>query len=225
MGGPTDDATLGGSNAGSLRPYCYDVVGIFSGSFGLSIAAQNSVKSLTESGRDVRKIAVERASHRVARGGATSPAVSPDARVTLFHVNPLDIAAQARRWRGAVHPDAPLACVPFWELPLLPQSWVPLLSAMHVVLAPTRFIQSACATAMPWQRVLHYPQGVFLPEARPVRETWGLSREATVFVISFDIGSDIERKNPWDAVDKDEAMAGRAGVRVPDGRTPGPSRI
>ena len=61
MGGPTDDATLGGSNAGSLRPYCYDVVGIFSGSFGLSIAAQNSVKSLTESGRDVRKIAVERA--------------------------------------------------------------------------------------------------------------------------------------------------------------------
>ena len=74
---------------------------------------------------------------------------------------------------------------------------------MDVVLAPTRFVQSACAAAIPPDRVLHYPQAVFLPDGDPTRSrgvgAHGEGRDR--FVVSFDIGSDIERKNPWAALE------------------------
>jgi len=93
-------------------------------------------------------------------------------------------------------------CVPFWELPLVPRNWRPMLRAMDAILAPTRFVQAACATAVPVERVLHYPQAVFLPDGvRAAREAWGVGGKRTVFIVSFDAGSDIDRKNPWAAID------------------------
>ena len=62
---------------------------------------------------------------------------------------------------------------------------------MDAVLAPTRFVQAACSVAIPGGRVLHYPQAVFLPEGvRPDRAAWGIERVRTVFIVSFDPGSD-----------------------------------
>jgi glycosyltransferase involved in cell wall biosynthesis len=193
----------------------YDVVGFLGGDFGLAVAARNSVRALAATGRLGEEVAVEveaperpvdralRLLRRKPRAPASPRRVDAGARrVSLFQMNPLEIAWYAPQWRAAAGPAARNAIVPFWELPLVPRNWAPMLGAMDAVLAPTRFVQSACAAAAPGTPVLHYPQAVFLPDGvRPAREAWGVAGRRTVFVVSFDLGSDVDRKNPWAALD------------------------
>jgi glycosyltransferase involved in cell wall biosynthesis len=195
----------------------YHVVGFLDGQFGLAIAARNSIRALSETGRlagevNIRIVPPRRLAHRLRDGwtrwrsgtsrAARAPAPDAGHRVNLFQMNPLELAWFSPQWRDAVTASAWNVCVPFWELPRLPRGWLPMLRAVDAVLAPTRFVQAACAEAVPPDRVLHYPQAVFLPEGvRPDRMAWGLSPTATVFVVSFDPGSDIDRKNPWAAID------------------------
>jgi glycosyltransferase involved in cell wall biosynthesis len=197
-------------------PWQYDVVGFLGGDFGLAMAARNSLHALRSSRRPVNEIPVV---HRGGRGVERAfETMSPpgDRRITLFHVNPPDVPAFRGQWNGHIDPEAPSAFVPFWEMPLVPRSWEPLLGAVGAVLAPTVFIQEACSRAMPPERVLHYPQAVFLPaDTPPCRERWGLPTSATVFVISFDVGSDIERKNPWAGIEAFlAAFPGAESVRL-----------
>jgi glycosyltransferase involved in cell wall biosynthesis len=187
-----------------LAPWRYDVVGLLKSDYGLSIAARNSSLALRSSGRIVREVAVELPAD--AREAEIAKASRPDPQgrltVNLFHLNPLDIACRRSQWQFAIDVGANNVCVPFWELPVLPEAWVPALSAMQAVLAPSRFIESACTAVLPKKRVVHYPQAVFLPsDVRPDREAWGLAKNATVFIVAFDIGSDIERKNPWASIE------------------------
>ena len=195
----------------------YDVVGFLGGNFGLGIAARNSMRSLAATGRLDRSVEVEvrppakvidrlraiaGASMKSAASAGGPAGSSGTERATLFQMNPLEIAWYTSQWRGAVDPGARNVCVPFWELPLVPRNWRPMLRAMDAILAPTRFVQAACATAVPVERVLHYPQAVFLPDGvRAAREAWGVGGKRTVFIVSFDAGSDIDRKNPWAAID------------------------
>jgi glycosyltransferase involved in cell wall biosynthesis len=181
----------------------YDVVGFLRGDFGLSVAARNTVRALAASGRTVNLVPVEPKVLKGPAAGISAEGRNPGSRrLNLFQVNPVEIALFSRQWRGAVEPGAPNVCVPFWELPLVPRAWEPVLQAMDLVFAPTRFVEEACRTAVPAGRVLHYPQAVFLPDGiRPDREAWGFPLGVTVFVLSFDLGSDIERKNPWMAIE------------------------
>jgi glycosyltransferase involved in cell wall biosynthesis len=195
----------------------YDVVGFLGGDFGLAVAARNTIRALEATERLEKKVEVEvrppakvidrlRALARASVKppvSARRPAGSSDTgRATLFQMNPLEIAWYTAQWRGGVDSNARNVCVPFWELPLVPRNWRPMLCAMDAILAPTRFVQAACATAVPAERVLHYPQAVFLPDdVRAVREAWGVGGRRTVFIVSFDAGSDIDRKNPWGAID------------------------
>lgn len=188
LGAPPDD-----------RRWTYDVVGLFGNDFGLSVAARNTLSALEASGRSFETVTV-RADPRL--GKPARERRDGGRRLNLFQLNPIDVGAFSRQWVPALSPSAPKVCVPFWELPLVPRTWVPMLGVMQAILAPTRFVQDACAEAVPGTPVLHYPQAVFLPaEVHPARARWGLSTTATVFCVSFDVGSDIDRKNPWAAVD------------------------
>jgi glycosyltransferase involved in cell wall biosynthesis len=195
----------------------YDVVGFLGGDFGLAVAARNSIRALDATGRLEERVEVEvrppakvidrlralaRASVKPPAAARRSAGSSDTERATLFQMNPLEIAWYTAQWRGRVDPSARSVCVPFWELPLVPRNWRPMLRAMDAILAPTRFVQAACATAVPAERVLHYPQAVFLhDDVRAAREAWGVGGKRTVFIVSFDPGSDIDRKNPWGAID------------------------
>jgi hypothetical protein len=180
----------------------YDVVRFQGAAFGLAVAGGNTVTVLRGSGRAVRDILLDVARPR---GSAVVEGASPrpgDTPITLFHLNPSGLVRFSPAWRGAVDGAAPAGCVPFWELPLLPASWVPLLGAMQVVLAPTRFVADACARALPAGRVIHHPQAVFLPGGiAPDRARWGIPSRGTCFLLSFDPGSDVERKNPWAGIE------------------------
>ncbi len=207
----------------------YDVVGFLGSEFGLAVAARNTVHALSAASRSGHAVSVEpsrlpRELARLAglvRRQAPVPFGGPArglaaGRVALLQMNPMEIAWYERQWRPEVAADARLACVPFWELPLVPAAWVPVLGAMDVVLAPTRFVEAACAAVVPPERVLHYPQAVFLPDGiRPDPDAWGLPRDAMTFVVSFDVGSDIERKNPWAALEAfGRAFPSEPGVRL-----------
>lgn len=191
----------------------YSVIGFLTGGFGIAVAARNTLRALRESGRSVDEVTIQ---NRWAPGTAATDAVpATPGDLTLFHVNPPEIAWYSASWQAQVGAAPLRACVPFWELPLVPRTWEPVLAAMHAVLAPTRFVQEACARVMPPGRVLHYPQAVFPPSAAPVRDAWGFPPGATVFLVSFDIGSDIDRKNPWAAIQAfRQAFPGDPDVRL-----------
>lgn len=202
-------------------PWRYDVVGYLGGDFGLGVAARNSVRALEASRRLAATISVEERPPestgdylRHILGRASGPASertprtieSSEPLVTLFQMNPLEIAWHTSQWRPGVEPGSRHVCVPFWEMPLVPRAWGPMLGAMDAVLAPTRFVQAACAHVVGPDRVMHYPQAVFLPEGvKPDRDAWGLPGGHVAFVVSFDVGSDIDRKNPWTSVDAFQA--------------------
>lgn len=187
-----------GRNADARR-WTYDVVGMLAEQSGLSVAARNTVVALQASGRAVESLSVCADPAVQAPARDRRPA---DRRISVLHLNPIDIAVFAPQWITAVSADSLLVCVPFWELPLVPRSWERILGAMDVVLAPTDFVKRACEAAVPGLPVLHYPQAVFVPPGiRPARDKWGLGPRSTVFIVAFDIGSDIDRKNPWAALE------------------------
>lgn len=98
------------------------------------------------------------------------------------------------------------ALVPFWELPHLPAPWLPILGLFDVVLAPTAFIRDAVISSFEGDAlrpvVMDYPQAIRPPDdARVDRQRWlGPMAGRTAFLSVFDIRSDIERKNPWAAI-------------------------
>jgi glycosyltransferase involved in cell wall biosynthesis len=195
-------------------PRAYRVVGFLTGEFGLGVAARNTLRALEASGRRVERVTLQ---NRWKSGrDATPPKRTFDpGEITLFHMNPSDVAYYRTSWRPFVSPHAPSVCVPFWELPVPPAEWSPVLRAMDAVLAPTRFIADACASVMPPGRVIHYPQAAFAPPAAPTRDAWGFPPGVTVFLVSFDIGSDIDRKNPWAAIEAfRRAFPSEPGVRL-----------
>jgi len=90
----------------------------------------------------------------------------------------------------------------YWELPLVPPSWIPQIRVMDAMLAPTRFILDALQASVPDVPAIHYPQAALLPDGiRPDRARFGFGEDEVVFLVSFDMHSDIERKNPWAAID------------------------
>ncbi len=202
------------SAAEARAPRGYRVVGFLDANIGVGIAARNTLTSLASAGRPVQGVSIRNRNLPDPRPFLAPPHGGPD-DVSVLQLSPVEIASYAATWRRYVHPDAPTVCVPFWELPLVPRAWEPVLAAVDAILAPTRFIAAACARCAPPERVLHYPQAVFIPAARPARERWGFSPDAIVFLVAFDLGSDIDRKNPWAAIEAFEAaFPSDDGVRL-----------
>jgi glycosyltransferase involved in cell wall biosynthesis len=211
---------MDGNPAGGRRESSYQVVGFADADLGLAVAARNSLRILSARDAQVAFVPVEarrpvpigrrvrEAFRRRAPGVGERlhPPVAAGAGVNLFHLNPIEIAFSHGQWSGLVPHSASNACVPFWELPVVPHSWGPVLRAMDAVLAPSRFVQAACAAAVPDGRIIHYPQAVFLPGGvRPDREAWGLRACRTAFVVAFDYRSDVDRKNPGAAIEAFQA--------------------
>ena len=182
----------------------FRVVGYVSSAFGLGIAAANTVGVVQRAGLPVSVVDVDPGGGRQGRDSALSALereLPARGAVNVFHLNPPQILEFQAQWvdaislRGGVN-----ACVPFWELPHLPESWVPVLNGMDVVLAPTRFIAEACERALT-RPVVHYPQAVSVPDdVVSDRARWGIPPGATAYLISYDAESDTARKNPLAAL-------------------------
>lgn len=207
----------GGPEAG------FNVFGYLTSNLGLGVAARNTTAMLLGAGYKVRLTDVDPRGGMQGRDSTFAEQIVASRQmeplaVNLFHINP----DQAIYLLDPLQCDVTLegrlnACVPFWELPRLPDSWIAPLAAMDVILAPTCYVRDAILAALPDADVIHYPQAVHVPDGIVGdRVHFGLPAGVTIFVSSFDLRSDIERKNPFGAIEAFErAFAdGRDDVRL-----------
>jgi hypothetical protein len=137
--------------------------------------------------------------------------------VNFFHLNPPEMLRQlSLEWQLLPIERRLNVALPFWELPSMPEPWLDLLAAMDLVLAPTLFVQSVLRNNAPGIRCMHFPFVADLPSSAPAdRGRFGLPEGALVFLSAFDVGSDIERKNPWAAIAAFQAaFVGQESVRL-----------
>ena len=203
------------------RPFGINVVGYITGNLGLGVATRNTIRMLQGLDVPVALTDVDPGGNRL--GSDTTYTALPDSArdrtpypITIFHMNPPALTDQLWMHRSWSRDDRITACVPFWELPVLPHSWRPALEAMDIVLVPTRFVEEAVRAALPDAFCIHYRQTAFVPADVPSdRERWGIPHDAIAFVTSFDILSDFQRKNPEAVIRAfHEAFPERADVRL-----------
>lgn len=189
----------------TIKPVGVNVIGYVSGNFGLGIAARSTVARLLAWGHPVAVIDVDpgggRARRDLSYASLEIGGICPHP-VNLFHMNPPQILRYSKQWYRRVSASSVNVCVPFWEMPHLPLEWLPILGAMDLVLAPTRFIRTAVEEDLPSLRIVSYPQAVSLPEGvRADRQRWGIADGSVTFLLGFDPSSDSFRKNPLGAVE------------------------
>lgn len=200
MGFPVLDVEAARVNFG------FNVSGYITGAFGLGVAARNTLQAMDRRGDRFMFLDIELPDGRSGQDlscislGERSSEFAPFT-VNIFHFNPADVfdillggqLAFVNRFN---------ACIPFWELTQLPRSWMPVIGGMDVVLAPTKFIQDSILRACPEALCLHYPQAPLISaDIEPDRTRWRLPEDALVFLVGLDANSDVDRKNPWAAVE------------------------
>jgi glycosyltransferase involved in cell wall biosynthesis len=125
-----------------------------------------------------------------------------DYRANIFHINadqlPIVLAQLGNRRIVGKYNIA----YPAWELSTFPDEWVPHLSEMNEIWAPSRFIQSAIAAKID-KPVIHMPLGVELAEGYEqwTRTDFKIPKDAFVCLFHFDFASYASRKNPWAVIE------------------------
>ena len=190
------------------RPFGVNLYGYLTSNVGLGVSARNTLRMLLHNDVPVRTIDLD-PGHGLAGTDATmSLEVAEHAgegpfAVNLFHLNPDRLRFMISPWEKTMDlPGRLNVCVPFWEAPRLPRAWLPTLSAMDLILAPSGFIRDAVVADLPDVPVVHYLQTAVLPEGvRADRKRSGIPEGTVAFATSFAIASDIERKNPWATIE------------------------
>jgi len=99
-------------------------------------------------------------------------------------------------WRDGVYRVA----VWYWELEDLPEAWKPKLTWMDEVWAPTTFLARTFSKAVSVPVIPMLP-GIRLPKFTPrPREFFGIPQGPMLFLVTFDMGSVMPRKNPLAAI-------------------------
>lgn len=188
-------------------PWGFNVIGFVTGNFGLAAAARNTVRTIDRRKIPMRLVDIDVGGDRTGKDfsvmhmGRQSVDPVPYA-CNLFHMNPQEVSSVVSNAPQLRVSERINICVPFWELPVLPRDWQPVLQGVDVVLAPTAFIQESIQTAFPEIVCILYHQAAILPSAvAPRRSKWGIPEEAMVFLNVFDLHSDIVRKNPLATVE------------------------
>lgn len=186
------------------HPTGFNVIGFLSANLGLGSAARTTVRLLLESGFPVSIIDIDaqfgRSGHDTTYNYLKSrPGDEAPYAINIIHLNPPELGALMRAhpaWydrKGGLN-----AIVPFWELPVVPKSWLPVLESLDLILAPTHYIEHMMATQVRNVPVRHFPQTTFLPDGYQAdRKAFGLPENDVLFITSFEMFSDINRKNTW----------------------------
>ncbi len=195
-------------NTAQQPAFGLNVIGHVSGNFGLAVACRNTLRALSSRANALCVLDVDagggRSGHDLSYEGLACPERPLPYAVNLLHMNPPDVVNVCIDTPKAIGFGPRLnVSVPFYELPYLPEGeWTRLLDNVDVVLAPTRHIEQIVRRSCPETTVLHYPQAVFLPEGIVSdRAQWDLPSDAFLCFVAMDVSSDVERKNPWAAIE------------------------
>ncbi len=85
----------------------------------------------------------------------------------------------------------------FWELPKFPRVWLHALRLFDVLVACSPFVRQALETQLPEVPTVHAEHPLYIPDHIPWdRGELGFDASTYLFSTSFDLGGDINRKNP-----------------------------
>jgi glycosyltransferase involved in cell wall biosynthesis len=88
-----------------------------------------------------------------------------------------------------------------WESPIVPPEWRVGLKFVHEVWVPSTFTATALNALLPGcVRVVPHPLAITPPTAEPDRHGFGLPPNVVTVLVSFNLASSFERKNPLAAV-------------------------
>ena len=191
-----------------MLPSGFNVIGFVSANLGLGMAARNTIRLLLECNQPVSIVDVDAG---FGRSGADRTFDhlkvpgngEPPYAINLIHLNPPEYASFCRKGTPWIQPGNRFnAIIPFWELPIVPRPWLQALGQTDLILAPTHFIEHMMTVQVSGVPIRHYPQTVFLPDdIAPDRALFGLPPDHPLFVMSFEMFSDINRKNPMAAIE------------------------
>jgi glycosyltransferase involved in cell wall biosynthesis len=184
-----------------------NLFGFLSGNLGLGVAARAYLRLLVESGVPVHAVDVDVGEARRLRGEIFPVPIAslrdPTPHdVNLFIMTPDDAWCLMEKGSEILRVASRTnACVPFWELPRIPPFWHQTLRTMDLVAAPSQFVRYAMLAEVSQPTIAYWPLPVYVPDdIEPDRERFGLAPDVPVFVVAFEMASDINRKNPMGAI-------------------------
>lgn len=200
------------------RPLGLNMVGFFSGDFGLGESARRYAAAFIERGLDVSLCNVEPPDLPHSCTNTTLEQYYSESfphDYTLVCINPdwwdralSVIPAEAMR-------EKHVAAFWYWELGRLPQSWLPFIDRADSFVVATEFVESAIRNET--DKMISV---VPLPMTRkaehvPSRSAFDIGEDEFVFLTTFDFNSFMERKNPLATVRAfRSAFGGKEAVRL-----------
>ena len=151
---------------------------------------------------------------------ARADALPPPGMPLLLHVNPPSLPLALLRQDRRLLRGRRVIGMWNWELPVVPEAWRVGLRFVHEVWVTSRFTAAAMAALLPpgggiGLRVVSYPLAVAAPEPAMIgRAAFGLAEDALMVLVSFNLASSFERKNPLAAVAAFRAAFGDRADRV-----------
>jgi glycosyltransferase involved in cell wall biosynthesis len=129
--------------------------------------------------------------------GETPPAGAP----LVLHINPPLLPLAMLRLGREVLRGRRIIGYWAWELQTVPPAWRVGLPFVHEVWVPSRFTADALGKLAPGRvRVVPHPVALAAPTAEPDRIGFGLPPDAVTVLVSFNMASSFERKNPLAAI-------------------------
>jgi len=132
-----------------------------------------------------------------------APSDMPPPRVpVVLHVNPPLLPLLLYRAPRSLVRGRRIVGYWVWELPSAPPDWSIGARCVHEVWVPSQFCATALEALLPGRvRVVPHPLAAVLPvPAALERSAFGLPHDAVVVLVSFNLASSLERKNPLAAI-------------------------
>src|SRR5262245_3465535 len=184
-----------------------NLFGFHSANLGLGTTARSYYRFLVDAGFPVCPVDVPmprgRSGHDLSYADAFTPLDRPTPHATnLFVLNPPAVRTLMTMRYPAVDAGRTNVAMPFWELPRLPESWVPMLEGMDVVLAASSWIEHALRADVSAPVIRRVPHPLYLPDAVSAdRHRWQIPHGVTAFATVFEMASDANRKNPFAGIE------------------------
>jgi glycosyltransferase involved in cell wall biosynthesis len=185
-----------------------NLFGFLSANLGLGVTARHLLRQLLKEGATVHPVDVPDAAGRSGMVvdhpiSLASPSAESPHDLNLFVLNPTSYVRLREESPPALQTCGRInAILPFWELPRIPGTWLPVLETMDGVLTASRFVHHTIAAEVSGPFVARVPHPLHLPRGvRANRQAFGLPRDRVVFASSFELASDVNRKNPFGAIE------------------------
>jgi glycosyltransferase involved in cell wall biosynthesis len=185
-----------------IENFGFNVIGHVSGNLGLGVSARNVIQMLLDNHFPVAVFDVDpglgRGRHDLRFESVTVSTLDalPYAINLLIFPPPSLVSFVPDNRSFFTNPDRLNAAFIWWELPVIPSSWRPMLEFFDVLVAPSAFIRQTLDIGLSQTMTVAARQPLYLPrQVSENRYRFGLEVADTVYVTSFEPASVAMRKN------------------------------